>query len=128
LNLLFKKALLNWFLIVNRESLKQLRRLIRINRAYQHANQGDKYLEEDKISKALDEYKKAEEYYPENPELPYWTAITLAGEGKVETALPIFKEVFAKNPKLKKMTPRLVKSGLLPDDEELLDKIMSVGE
>ena len=110
------------------EPLKQLKRLIRINRAYQHANQGDKYLEQDKISKALEEYKKAEEYYPENPELPYWTAITLAGEGKVEKALPIFKRVFAKNPKLKKMTPRLVKSGLLPDDEELLDKIMSVGE
>ena len=110
------------------EPLKQLKRLIRINRAYQHANQGDKYLEQDKISKALEEYKKAEEYYPENPELPYWTAITLAGEGKLEKALPIFKRVFAKNPNLKKMTPRLVKSGLLPDDEELLDKIMSAGE
>lgn len=110
------------------EPLKQLKRLIRINRAYQHANQGDKYLEQDKISKALEEYKKAEEYYPENPELPYWTAITLAGEGKLEKALPIFKEVFAKNPKLKKMTPRLVEAGLLPDDEELLDKIMSVGD
>ena len=110
------------------EPLKQLKRLIRINRAYQHANQGDKYLEQNKISKALEEYKKAEEYYPENPELPYWTAITLAGEGKLEKALPIFKKVFAKNPKLKKMTPRLVDAGLLPDDEELLDKIMSVGE
>jgi len=110
------------------EPLKQLKRLIRINRAYQHANQGDKYLEQDKISKAQEEYKKAEEYYPENPELPYWTAITLAGEGKLEKALPIFKEVFAKNPKLKKMTPRLVEAGLLPDDEELLDKIMSVGD
>jgi len=110
------------------EPLKQLKRLIRINRAYQHANQGDKYLEENKIDKALKEYQKAEEYYPENPELPYWTAITLAGEGKLEQALPIFKNVFAKNPKLKKMTPRLVDAGLLPDDEELLDKIMSVGE
>src|SRR6056297_3087048 len=110
------------------EPLKQLKRLIRINRAYQHANQGDKYLERDQIAKALEEYKKAEEYYPENPELPYWTAITLAGEGKLEKALPIFKNVFAKNPKLKKMTPRLVDAGLLPDDEELLEKIMSVGE
>ena len=110
------------------EPLKQLKRLIRINRAYQHANQGDKYLEQDKIDKALEEYKKSEEYYPANPELPYWTAITLAGEGQLEKALPIFKKVFAKNPKLKKMTPRLVDAGLLPDDEELLDKIMSVGE
>jgi uncharacterized Ntn-hydrolase superfamily protein len=110
------------------EPLKQLKRLIRINRAYRHANQGDKYLEEDKISKALEEYKKAEEYYPENPELPYWTAITLAGEGKLEKALPIFKKVFAKNPKLRKMTPRLVEAGLLPDDEELLNKIMSIGD
>ena len=108
------------------EPLKQLKRLIRINRAYNHANKGDWYMEQGKIEEALHEYEASAKYYPENAELPYWTAITLAGNGKVDEALEIFEGVFKRSPKLKKMTPRLVKAGLLPDDDELLKKIMSV--
>ncbi len=108
------------------EPLKQLKRLIRINRAYNHANKGDFYMEERKIEEALHEYQAAAKYYPENPELPYWTAITLAGNGEVEKALEILEGVFLRNPKLQKMTPRLVKSGMLKDDKAVLEKIMSI--
>ena len=107
------------------EPLKEMRRLIRIHRAYEHANKGDLYIEHDDIEKALEEYAKASEYYPENAELPYWTAIALAGVGRLDDALPIFKEVFERDPDLKRLTPRLVKAGLLPDDKELLKKIMA---
>ncbi len=106
------------------EPLKEMRRLLRVHRAYEHANQGDLYLEHNEIEKALEEYARATEYYPENVELPYWTAITLAGIDQLDKALPIFKEVFERDPDLKRLTPRLVKAGLLPDDEELLKKIM----
>jgi len=104
--------------------LKELKRLIRIHRAYQHANKGDYYMEKDQIDNALIEYTKASEYYPENPELPYWSAVALVNGGRVNEALPVFKSVFKSNPKLKIMTPRLIKSGLLIDDEEVLKKIM----
>ncbi len=108
------------------EPLKQLRRLIKINRAYNHANKGDLYMESGKIEEALHEYETAAKYYPENPELPYWNAITLVTNGKVDKALDILKTVFKRNPKLKKMTPRLVNAGLFPDDKKLLDKIMAI--
>jgi uncharacterized Ntn-hydrolase superfamily protein len=108
------------------EPLKELKRLIRIHRAYQHANKGDHYLELEEIEKALVEYEKASEFYPENPELPYWSAITLASKGQLENALPIFKDVFNREPRLKKLTPRLVNAGLLPDDPELIERIMKV--
>ena len=49
------------------EPLKELKRLIRVHRAYQHANKGDHYLELEEIEKALVEYEKASEFYPENP-------------------------------------------------------------
>jgi len=102
----------------------ELKRLIRIHRAYQHANMGDHYMETEEIEKALLEYKKAEQYYPENAELPYWSAITLVNANRLDDALPIFKSVFQRNPNLKEMTPRLIKSGLLKDDKEILRKIM----
>ena len=105
--------------------LIELKRLIRVHRAYQHANMGDHYMETEEIDKALIEYSKAAEYYPENAELPYWSAVALANGGRLEEALPVFQSVFQRNPDLKTMTPRLVKSGLLPDDESLIRKIMN---
>jgi len=105
--------------------LIELKRLIRVHRAYQHANMGDHYMETEEIDKALIEYSKAAEYYPENAELPYWSAVALANGGRVEEALPVFRSVFERNPDLKTMTPRLVKSGLLPDDKSLISKIMN---
>jgi len=109
------------------EPLKELKRLIRVHRAYQHANKGDHYLEMEEIEKALVEYEKASEFYPENPELPYWSAVTLASKGNLDQALPIFREVFQKEPRLRILTPRLVNSGLLPDDTALIEAIIQTG-
>ena len=105
--------------------LVELKRLIRIHRAYQHANMGDQYMETEEIEKALSEYSKAAEFYPENAELPYWSAIALVNGGRLEDALPVFKSVFRRNPNLKTMTPRLTNSGLLIDDKEILRRIMN---
>ena len=105
------------------EPLIELRRLIRIHKAYQHANMGDKFMEDKKIDEAMLQYEKATSLYPKNPELPYWSAVTLASTGNIDAALPIFSDVFSKSPKLKDLTPRLVISGLLPDDQELIERI-----
>jgi uncharacterized Ntn-hydrolase superfamily protein len=107
------------------EPLEKLKRLIRIHRAYEHANRGDLYVELDRIDEALIEYEKAAGFYPENPELPYWTAVSLADVGRLNEALPIFKDVFERFPDLRTLTPRLVKSGLLPDDPEMINAIIS---
>ncbi len=108
------------------EPLIELKRLIRISRAYQHANKGDYYLEIDQIDNALEEYKLASKYYPENPELPFWSAVALVSTGKINKALPIFRTVFHKEPRLRILTPRLVKAGLLPDNDELMAKILNI--
>lgn len=105
------------------EPIEEMKRLIRVSRAYQHANQGDLYIETNEIDKALIEYELATKYYPENPELPFWTAVSLADVGRIEESLPIFKEVFEIAPDLRELVPRLVKSGLLPDDKNLIKRI-----
>ena len=110
----------------SRYPLKELKRLIRIHTAYQHANKGDHYLEINEVEKALVEYGLASELYPENPELPYWSAVTMVGLGKLSKALPIFSKVFKEEPRLRMMTPRIVDAGLLPKDEYILKLIMEV--
>lgn len=109
------------------EPLIEMKRLIRVARAYQHANQGDLYLETGEVDKALKEYDLAAEYYPENPELPFWTAVSLASVDRVDEALLIFKEVFEKAPDLWDLIPRLVPAGLLPDDDGLIERIRGAG-
>jgi len=105
------------------EPIKEMKRLIRVSRAYKHANQGDLYIETGEIEKALKEYDLAAEYYPENPELPFWTAVSLASVDRADEALPIFKKVFEKAPDLRDLVPRLIPAGLLPDDKELIKRI-----
>ena len=82
-------------------------------------------MEKDEMDLALREYSLAANLYPENPELPFWTAVTLAQTGELEKALPIFKDVFSKNKSLRELIPRIIESGFLKDDQEMVDQILN---
>ena len=107
------------------DPLRELRRLLRISRAYRHAQKGDEYLEQDEMNMALQEYSAAEKFYPENPELPFWTAVTLAETGELQKALPIFKDVFNRNENLRELVPRIVRAGFLTDEQKVLQQILA---
>ena len=107
------------------DPLAELRRLLTISKAYYHAQKGDEYMEKDEMEKALVEYSAAAKLYPENPELPFWTAVTLAQTGDLKKALPIFKDVFEKNENLRELIPRIVESGFLKDDKKIVQQILN---
>jgi tetratricopeptide (TPR) repeat protein len=69
------------------------------------------------------EYSEAAKLAPQIVEIRFWQAATLAKNGRVDEALPVFREVFAKERRWVEVVPRLVPAGLLPDDKELLGKI-----
>ena len=50
----------------------------------------------------------------------------MASKGNIDKALPIFLDVFKREPRLRTLTSRLVNSGLLPDDKQMLKKILEV--
>lgn len=104
----------------------ELKRLIRLNRAYNHMNHGDELLAENKIQEALKEYTTAMEMYPDNPEMIFWPATTLASTGRVNDSLPLFKKVFAMDYNWVILVPRLPGVNQLPKDENLIKKILSV--
>lgn len=110
------------------EPLKELNRLLKVHRAYDHMNAGDLAVEHGDMELAMKEYAAAEEMFPENEEMKYWHAVTLATNGEVEASLPLFKDVFQKNENWKILTPRLVPIGLLNVSEEDLQKILSINE
>lgn len=108
--------------------LDKLDRLLKIHRAYGHMNAGDLAVEHGDMELAMKEYSAAEKMFPENEEMKYWHAVTMATNGNVEGSLPLFETVFKKNGNWKILTPRLVPIGLLNVSKEQLQKILSVGE
>jgi uncharacterized Ntn-hydrolase superfamily protein len=110
------------------EPLLELRRLVRLQRAYNHMNAGDLAVEKKDNEGALREYGAAEKLVPNNAEMIYWHAVALVNMGRVEESLPLFRKVFAMDRNWITLTPRLPKSGLLPDDPKLIDRIVSVGK
>src|SRR5215217_5618630 len=108
------------------EPLRELRRLVRLQRAYNHMNAGDLAVEKKDNEGALREYGAAEKLVPDNAEMIYWHAVALVNMGRVDESLPLFRKVFAMDPNWITLTPRLPKSGLLPDDPKIIEKIVSV--
>ena len=109
------------------EPLKELRRLVKLQRAYNHMNAGDLAVEKKDNEGALREYSAAEKLVPDNAEMIFWHAVALVNMGRVEHSLPLFRRVFAMDRNWLILTPRLPKSGLLPDDPKVIQRIVSVG-
>ena len=93
----------------------ELARLLRVHRAYAHMNAGDVAVEQEDLDLAMTEYGKASELLPDNVEVQYWAAVTLATSGNLEEALPIFRAVFAADPNWIELTRRLHKPEIIPD-------------
>jgi uncharacterized Ntn-hydrolase superfamily protein len=105
------------------EPLKELRRLVTLQRAYNHMNAGDLAVEKSDNAGALREYGAAEKLVPGNAEMVYWHAVALVNMKRVDEALPLFRKVFAMDKNWITLTPRLAKVGLLPNDPALIARI-----
>jgi uncharacterized Ntn-hydrolase superfamily protein len=107
------------------EPLKELRRLLKVHRAYEHMNAGDVAVEKNNMELAMQEYSLAEEMFPDNEEMKFWHAVTLVNNKQMEKAIPLFKEVFNKNKNWEILLPRLIPVGLLNVSENELKEILS---
>lgn len=94
-------------------AVTEMARILGVQRAYEHMNNGDLATEHGDMEAAIREYGAAMTAYPENVEMKYWTAVSLVNAGKMADALPMFRDVFRKEPNWVEMTRRIVPSGLL---------------
>ena len=106
--------------------LEELSRLMRIQKAYIFANEGDILSAEGRLDEALDAYNKASELYPENVELLFWGAVILCTDGKFDVAKPMFEKIFNINPSLKEMIPRLENHPMFPLSSDTVKKILAL--
>ena len=122
---LWQDAVLDLRVEDHAEPLAELRRLVRLNRAYDLCNQGDALLGQGDAEAALARYQSAAEIAPHIAELPFWHAVTLADLGRVPEALTIFRDVLKRDPALAVLLRRLPGAGLLRIGEKAIDDIVT---
>lgn len=108
------------------DPVTEMRRLLTMARAYRLMNAGDEYMTNGEIDKAVSAYSGAEALVPDSHEMIFWHAATLAAAGEVEQSLPLFSRAFDMWPRWRVLVQRLPAAGLLPDEPELLETILSV--
>ena len=110
----------------HREPLVELRRLLTMARAYNLMNEGDEHMANGDMESAVVAYSGAEALVPDSHEMVFWHAATLAGAGRVADSLPLFRKAFDAWPLWRELVQRLPAAGLLPEDPELMEKILAI--
>jgi tetratricopeptide (TPR) repeat protein len=107
--------------------VKELRRLVTLQRAYLKLNEGDDWIGKGNIDEALEAYQEATEMVPDaatNGEAAFWVGVTLADTGKSVQAIPYLKRAYQQDPHWAELLPRLPASGLLPDDAAMVARLV----
>jgi uncharacterized Ntn-hydrolase superfamily protein len=104
--------------------LAELNRLLRLYRAYEHMDKGDLATEKNDMELAMKEYRTAMHMFPQNLEMQYWTAITLANNKKLKDAKALLQKIYKKDSNWRELTRRLPKVNLLMVSEKDLKELI----
>lgn len=106
------------------QPLRELDRLLRLHRAYEHMNEGDLATEKNDMKTAMQEYGAAMKLFPQNLEMQYWTAIGLANAKQIAKAATMLNAIYAKDANWRELTRRLPKVGLLTVSKDELARLL----
>ncbi len=110
------------------DPVPELRRLVRLQRAYLALNEGDERYAEGDVDGAIEAYRRATSIVPDsatNGEAVFWTGVTLAHAGRIEEATGYLARAYAQDPRWGELLPRLPASELLPEDPGLIERLVT---
>ena len=107
------------------EPLKELRRLVGVQRAYNRMGAGDDCVAIKDWACAEREYGAAEVMQPDNAEMAFWHGVALATNGQVGKARPLFQKAFKADARWRELVRRLPDVDQLPKDPKLIDAILA---
>jgi uncharacterized Ntn-hydrolase superfamily protein len=100
------------------DPLGELKRLLTIHEAYEHANLGDQLLAQGRAEEAFRHYELAAQKAPHIDELFFWQGVALLNQGLIERAKEALERAFRANPSWKSVLASLP-TALLRDREAL---------
>jgi uncharacterized Ntn-hydrolase superfamily protein len=104
--------------------LVELRRLLLRHRAYEHMNQGDGHMERSDYGAASAAYRAAASLVPDEPELVFWHGVALISAGRIDDGAALLGPIVAADARFATLLGRLPAAGLLPDEPELLRRLL----
>ena len=110
----------------NEAPLVELRRLVKLQRAYNHMTAGDDCVAVADWACAEREYGAARTLEPRHAEMAFWYAVALATAGRLEPARPLFAQAFKADPRWRELVKRLPGVNQLPKDKALVDAILAI--
>jgi len=108
------------------QPLGELRRLVGVQRAYNHMGAGDDCVAVKDWACAEREYGAAQAMQRDNAEMAFWHAVALASNGRLEAARPLFARAFKADPRWRELARRLPAVEQLPKDEKLMQEIQAI--
>ena len=105
----------------------ELRRLVTLQRAYLKMNEGDEWVTQDDLDRALAAYSEACALVPDeatNGEAAFWVGVTLADNGRTDDAIPYLRRAYAQDPNWARLLPRLPASQLLRVDPKVVERLV----
>jgi len=91
-------------------------------------NEGDERLAEGDVDAAIRAYQEATRIVPDdatNGEAAFWVGVTLADVGRESEASAYLARAYAQDVRWAEVLRRLPASDLLPDDGELIDRLLA---
>jgi uncharacterized Ntn-hydrolase superfamily protein len=110
----------------HREPLIELERLLTLQRAFSHAEEADRRQESGDMTGFWEELSAAEHCAPDNVELQFWKAITLAEQGREGEARAILVEVYRRDPNWAELVRRLPVIDPALDDPRLIERLAAL--
>ena len=106
--------------------LADLRRLVRLARAYRHVEAADAAAGRGEHEAAATAYRAAVDLAPEIAELQLMAALALVRMGREAEAFPLFESSLAADPGLLELIHRAAPLGLAPEDPEVMERIAAL--
>lgn len=107
------------------QPLAELRRLLRLRRAYNFEDAGDNFTVEKKNAEAAKAYDEAMKLAPDVVELQFWAAVTMYQNDRKADALKLFKQVFAREARWVPLVERLSRVGLFPAEPKAVTEVQA---
>jgi uncharacterized Ntn-hydrolase superfamily protein len=104
--------------------LAELRRLLRLARAYERLVTAEKMELAGDLDGALREQQAAHAAVPDNPEIAFWTALSLAGRGRIEEAKELIALAYAAHSGWIELLRRLASDGFIEMSGEALQALL----
>jgi hypothetical protein len=105
------------------EPVRELRRLCGVARAYRHMAAADRAFAHGDCEGGEREYRTAEMLIGENPEMRFWHGVALIRAHRVDDAVAVLRDVFARDARWFELIQRLPASGGLPADPGLFERL-----